>query len=193
MKRILIVAAASAGVAAALPTPATAGELESSLVGSAAATSWQDDTAIGSTGRVGLRFTEHVTVFGLGHLAYGSKHRRLITRGGLGARLGTRVGVFEPHLAAAVLLQQERALSDVADDPIGDPFMEDGSRPGGFAAIGADLPLWRGFGLELFATGELTVTRLFAAEGPAMYWAAGAGLGFRIDLAHAAFAGVKHE
>ncbi len=168
---------------------ANAGELEGSLIGSAAVSSRDDDGAVVSTGKIAFRADARLSVFALGLAGYAGVPRRVITGIGLGAQTGTRIGPFEPHVAAAVLRQHERNWDDAWDDPLGTAWgtgEDTARRTGTWLGAGVDLPLWRALGLELFATFEVSTSRFFD-DRPDTEISLGAGFGARLDLRHAAF------
>jgi hypothetical protein len=181
MFRHTVVAAAVLTFAA----PALAENLEGSTLGAVGSSSEQDDGALMSISRIALASERGFSLFGVGMAGYAAKHRRLLTGLGAGAMLSRRYGMMKPRVGLALMLQNERSVYEALDDPLGSAFGTGEDivrRPGAMGTAGVDIRLWKAHGLELFATAEVSVTRLFDDGGPSHYVAAGAGFGARIEF-----------
>lgn len=174
------------GLIMAMGSLARADSIELYGGGSGAASSWEDDSALMSMGKLGWRFDDTVGVHLISHAGYAGVNHRMILAAGAGGQLWSRVGKARPYIRGAVLRTAEQPFMNLADDPVG-ALLGTGDdvvhRFGLEAGAGIDIALVRGRTFEVFGTADLGFILFDDDEdGPQSYTTLGLGLGVRFEL-----------
>jgi hypothetical protein len=187
-RRVLARASAASFVLAflAVPSAASAGEIQVAAGPGAYASSWRGDGTFGQALKVGYRFADLIAVDALGRLGYGTVDDRVITYLSLGGTLYGRLGPVRPYVRLAFVHQHEEPTPGVREDPYGTIFGVGNGirhRAGFGSSLGIDYPIQKTkSGIEVVVGIDTSGVWFPDPRGPKIYAGGALWLGLNFGL-----------
>jgi hypothetical protein len=157
--------------------------LETAMTGGSS--SWAGDPAVISQMRLGFRFMETGAIYVQSGLGYAPVNNRELVQIAFGAQFWLRIWHVRPYARLGVMHQHEESTAAWKTD-FGESLLGIGNgirhRAGAEAALGLDVPFYRGEKVEVVGSGEFSTPWLPDDRGPHFYFMGGLGLGIHYSL-----------
>jgi hypothetical protein len=157
--------------------------LETAMTGGSS--SWAGDPAVISQMRLGFRFMETGALYVQSGLGYAPVNNRELVQIAFGAQFWLRIWHVRPYARLGVMHQHEESTAAWKTD-FGESLLGIGNgirhRAGAEAALGLDVPFYRGEKVEVVGSGEFSTPWLPDDRGPHFYFMGGLGLGIHYSL-----------
>lgn len=171
--------------ALAVPSGATAGEIQVATGPGAYASTWRTDATVGQALKVGYRIADLVAFDVLGRLGYGTVDQRVVTYLSIGGTLYGRLGPLRPYVRLALVHQHEEPSPGVREDPYGTVFgVGDGirHRAGFGSSLGAEYVVQKMKHVDLFVGLDTSGVWFPDPRGPKIYAGGALWLGLNFGL-----------
>jgi hypothetical protein len=157
--------------------------LETAMTGGSS--SWVGDPTVMSQMRLGFRFMETGALYVQTGLGYAPVNNRELVQIAFGGQLWLHIWHTRPYARLGVMHQHEESTAAWKGD-FGESLFGIGNgirhRAGAEAALGLDVPLYRGDKVEVVGSAEFSTPWLPDDRGPHFYFLGGLGLGVHYAL-----------
>jgi hypothetical protein len=157
--------------------------LETAMTGGSS--SWVGDPTVMSQMRLGFRFMETGALYVQSGLGYAPVNERELVQIAFGGQLWLHIWHARPYVRLGVMHQHEESTAAWKGD-FGESLLGIGNgirhRAGAEAALGLDVPFYRGDKVEVVGSAEFSTPWLPDDRGPHFYFLGGLGLGVHYAL-----------